>query len=84
MRQVIDKRKQFSRAQESVRKDVERAFVILKGRWGIVRLPAGAWVKNIRKVMYTCIILHNMIFKDEGLAFSPECVPDPPTIVQDP
>ncbi|KAK1425193.1 hypothetical protein QVD17_20539 [Tagetes erecta] len=79
-----DKRKRFSGAQEAARKDVERAFGILKSRWGIVRLPARAWEENkIRKVMYACIILHNMILKDDGLALCPDYVPDPPAVVQD-
>ena len=78
------KRIRFTKAQESARKDVERAFGILKARWGIFRLPARAWEENkIRKVMYACIILHNMILKDDGLALCPDYIPDPPVEVQD-
>ena len=30
----------FATAQESVKKDVERAFGVLQSRWGIIRKPA--------------------------------------------
>ncbi|GJS30427.1 RNA-directed DNA polymerase, eukaryota [Tanacetum coccineum] len=52
--------------EESVRKDVERAFGVLQGRWRIIAQPARAWTVNkLRRIMYTCIILHNMILKNQ-------------------
>ena len=58
----------FKRRQEGARKDVERAFGVLQGRWGILRQPARAYeINNIRRIMYTCIILHNMILKDQKM-----------------
>ncbi|XP_068340292.1 uncharacterized protein [Pyrus communis] len=52
--------------QESYRKDVERAFGILQAQWAIVRGAAHLWnVKDLHSIMMTCIILHNMIVKDE-------------------
>ncbi|GJR73709.1 ALP1-like protein [Tanacetum coccineum] len=61
----------FKRKQESARKDVERAFGVLQGRWHIICQPARAWTVNkLRRVMYTCIILHNMILKDQKFALS--------------
>ena len=62
----------FKAAQESARKDIERAFGVLKAHWAIVNNPARAWrpQKN-RMVMYACVILHNMILKDEGHATCP-------------
>ena len=57
----------FAQRQESARKDVERAFGVLQGRFNIVKSPSRLWyVKNIADIMYTCIILHNMIIADEG------------------
>ncbi|GJR31087.1 ALP1-like protein isoform X1 [Tanacetum coccineum] len=57
--------------QESARKDVERAFGVLQGRWHIICQPARAWTVNkLRRIMYTCIILHNMILKDQKFALS--------------
>ncbi|GKD62160.1 ALP1-like protein [Tanacetum coccineum] len=55
----------FKRRQESARKDVERAFGVFQGRWHIISQPAYAWTVNkLRRTMYTCIILHNMILKN--------------------
>ncbi|KAD5803084.1 hypothetical protein E3N88_14444 [Mikania micrantha] len=34
------KRRRFKRAQEAARKDVERAFGVLKGKWNILHRPA--------------------------------------------
>ncbi|GKA28210.1 putative nuclease HARBI1 isoform X2 [Tanacetum coccineum] len=56
---------------ESARKDVERAFGVLQGRWRIIAQPARAWTVNkLRRIMYTCIILHNMILKNQRYAIS--------------
>ncbi|CAL5413495.1 unnamed protein product [Camellia sinensis] len=56
----------FAKAQESVRKDVERAFGVLQARFAIVRGPARFWkVETLKVIMKACIILHNMIVEDE-------------------
>ncbi|KAM3292677.1 hypothetical protein ACQJBY_036405 [Aegilops geniculata] len=61
-----EKRKRFAQMQESVRKDVERAFGVLQSRWGIVRNPALSWdERKLWEVMTTCVIMHNMIVEDE-------------------
>ncbi|XP_017233595.1 uncharacterized protein LOC108207672 [Daucus carota subsp. sativus] len=61
-----EKRKLFSKYQESQRKDVERAFGVLQSRFAIVRGPARFWDKeDLRRIMRACIILHNMIVEDE-------------------
>ncbi|XP_042436865.1 uncharacterized protein LOC122022815 [Zingiber officinale] len=61
------KRKLFKERQESVRKDVKRAFGVLQSRWAIVRGPARYWYrKKLKQIMLACIILHNMIVEDEG------------------
>ncbi|GKC57869.1 ALP1-like protein isoform X1 [Tanacetum coccineum] len=61
----------FKRRQESARKDVERAFGVLQGRWRIIAQPAPAWTVNkLQRIMYTCIILHNMILKNQRYAIS--------------
>ncbi|GJT65496.1 ALP1-like protein isoform X1 [Tanacetum coccineum] len=62
-----EKTLKFKRVQESSRKDIERAFGVLQGRWGIIRQPARACQINmLKKIMYCYIILHNMILDDEG------------------
>ncbi|XP_073358349.1 uncharacterized protein [Aegilops tauschii subsp. strangulata] len=61
-----EKRKRFSQMQEIARKDVERAFGVLQSRWGIVRNPALTWDEGkLWEVMTACVIVHNMIVKDE-------------------
>ena len=64
-----DKRKWFKKRQESARKDIERAFGVIKKRWKVIRNPSRFDSKEkMGDVMYTCIILHNMIIEDKGLA----------------
>ncbi|GJW20542.1 ALP1-like protein isoform X1 [Tanacetum coccineum] len=61
----------FKCRQESARKEVERAFGVLQGRWHIIVQPARSWTVNkLRRIMYTCIILHNMILKNQKFALS--------------
>ncbi|XP_035547298.1 uncharacterized protein LOC108998374 [Juglans regia] len=60
------KKKHFAACQESARKDVERAFGVLQARFAIVRGPARYFQPRVLKdIIYTCIILHNMIVEDE-------------------
>lgn len=57
----------FKKMQEAARKDVERAFGVLQARWAMIRGPGRFWYQsNLKDIMYTCIILHNMIIEDEG------------------
>ncbi|GJZ06155.1 ALP1-like protein isoform X1 [Tanacetum coccineum] len=58
----------FKKRQEGARKDVERAFGVLQGRWGIIQPARSYHVNTLRRVMYSCIILHNMILKDQKMA----------------
>lgn len=61
----------FSRKQEAVRKDVERAFGVLQARFAVVKNPSPLWDKyKIANVMRACIILHNMIVEDERGTYS--------------
>ncbi|XP_076917826.1 uncharacterized protein LOC143578030 [Bidens hawaiensis] len=62
-----DKRKYYKKKHEWARKDIERAFGVLKKRWSIVRHPARILhMDKLRNIMYTCIILHDMILEDSG------------------
>ncbi|XP_052622373.1 uncharacterized protein LOC128127733 [Lactuca sativa] len=59
--------KKFKEVQESARKDVEQTFGVLNRRWQVLAIRARSYeVKMLQHVMYECIILHNMIFEDEG------------------
>jgi hypothetical protein len=83
---VDPKEKIFKRVQEAARKDVERAFGVLKGKWKILDRPLRFFDKEkIGKVVETCTILHNMIIKDDGRAISPVHIMDQPVpVVFDP
>ncbi|XP_059664219.1 uncharacterized protein LOC132309994 [Cornus florida] len=60
------KEKLFAQRQEVCRKNVEQAFEVLQIKWAITQRPMRYWEKNdLRLIMKTCIILHNMIIEDE-------------------
>ncbi|CAH1434054.1 unnamed protein product [Lactuca virosa] len=60
-------RSRFKRIQEKARKYIERAFGALKKRWQIIaKASMFRDISTMTVVMYTCIILHNMILKHEG------------------
>lgn len=47
---------------ESIRKDIECAFGILKGRWRVLKLPMRLHTKEqIDNIVKTCVGLHNML-----------------------
>ncbi|GKD06571.1 ALP1-like protein [Tanacetum coccineum] len=71
------KRIKYKQAHEAARKDVERAFGVLKKKWAIVRTPARSRsLKRITHLMYTCIILYNMIHKEKGKTISLDFYPE--------
>nr|GEU44703.1 protein ALP1-like [Tanacetum cinerariifolium] len=71
------KRIRHMQIQELARKDVERAFGVLKKKWAILANPARPLEKErIMNMMYTCIILHNMIRIDRGKVISPNWYPE--------
>ena len=52
----------------SVRKDVECFFGILKQRFRYLKNPIGLHKKeDVDNVVKTCVLLHNMILKFDGL-----------------
>lgn len=59
--------KLFTKRQEGARKDVERAFGVLKAKWHIVKNAARPYeLENLRSIMYACIIMHNMVVEEKG------------------
>ena len=63
---VRAKDQQFSKRQEDVRKDVERAFGVLQARFRILDTPCKLWnSEDMRCVIIACIILHNMVVENE-------------------
>ncbi|GJV51397.1 ALP1-like protein [Tanacetum coccineum] len=58
------KRILYKTKHEAARKDVERAFGVLKKKWKLIKYPArGMSRRRLSDVMYTCIILHNIRLK---------------------
>jgi len=55
----------FAEHQESIRKDVERAFGVLQARFAIIREPARLGQGWIGLIMKAYVILYNMIVEDE-------------------
>ncbi|XP_071728481.1 uncharacterized protein [Rutidosis leptorrhynchoides] len=64
-------RAKFKRFQESARKDVERTFGILQGRFHILQMAGRPHTVNkLRRILYCCVLLHNMIVEDNGFNIS--------------
>lgn len=60
------KNKMGAHFAKATRKDIERAFGVLQARFAIVRGPAHFLdKKSLHNIMTMCVILHNMIIKDE-------------------
>ena len=73
-----EKRKLFSKYQESQRKDVEWAFGVLQSRFAIVHGLARFWDKaDLGRIMRACIMLHNMIVEDERDTYATQFGPLP-------
>jgi hypothetical protein len=61
-----NKKVHFTKAQEAVRKDVERAFGVLQARFSMVKGPARIWDKDtLWYTMTSAVIIHNMIIENE-------------------
>lgn len=57
----------WSAQVESVRKDVERAFGIIKGRFRCLKVGLlFHFQEDIDNLFFTCILLHNMILSYDG------------------
>jgi len=69
IKKTLDRREiRWSQWLESIRKDVECTFGILKGRWRI--LKAGVRVHGVQKadqIWFTCCALHNWLLDVDGL-----------------
>ena len=61
----------FAKRQEAVRKDTERCFGVLSGKYKILEKPMQGWfLDDIKNVVLTCIILHNMTVKNQCTNYS--------------
>ena len=59
--------KNYAKAQEAEREDIERCFGVLQQRFRILALPCKLWSKTaIHDVMTACLILHNIMIEGKG------------------
>ena len=57
----------WSKWLESMRKDVEYTFGILKGRWRILKCGVRTYgVDSVDQVWFTCCVLHNWLLEVDG------------------
>jgi hypothetical protein len=67
------KQKIYAQRQEACKKDVDRAFGVLRAKWKILHAPARPWKpKDLNSIIRACIILHNMVIEDEKGAYVSE------------
>jgi hypothetical protein len=63
---ISEKDKLYAEKQEGARKDIERAFGVLRHRFSILKRPARLYDRDqLRDIVLACVILHNMIVEDE-------------------
>jgi hypothetical protein len=68
------KERVYAKAQESVRKDIESTFGILRARFWIAMNPGRLWsMTDINDIVTTCVILHNMVVEDERHLHAAAC-----------
>ena len=60
----------YKERHEHVRKDIERAFGIIVKQFGILDRPLRNWyIDDIKDILGTCIILHNMIVEKRKASY---------------
>lgn len=57
--------KYFAAVHEERRKDIEKAFEALQEKLNTIAVPSRLWAKaDMTKIMYCCIIPHNVVVVD--------------------
>jgi hypothetical protein len=66
---ISAKEKKYTAWQEACRKDIERAFGVLKGTWQCLGRPIYLQgLQDISEMVATCLLLHNMLVTDRVMA----------------
>jgi hypothetical protein len=74
---ITQRDKRYTKWQEATRKDIERAFVVLKGTWQFLDRPILLMdLEQISLRVTTCTILHNILVSDRmmgqcGVVYNP-------------
>ena len=59
---ATDAEKKYTKLQEALRKDVERAYGVLKIRFQCLENPSKLWsIARVKNMVLTCIVIHNLI-----------------------
>ena len=75
---IGDEEKALTSWQESARKDIERAFSVLQGKFQVLARPVVIRdLKLIEEVVTCCLILHNMCVADRIVDQDPRAKYDP-------
>ena len=68
-RLILDYEKQYCQWQEAVRKDIERAFEVLQGKFQYMARPLMELnLETISNRVNTCLLLHNMCVADRVMS----------------
>ena len=69
---VTEEEKKYTGWQEAARKDIERAFGVLKGKWQCLARPMTQInLQQIGKRVGACLVLHNMCVSDRVMDDNP-------------
>jgi Plant transposon protein len=75
---VTHKQRVFASWQESARKDIERAFGVLQGKWQAMARPILLMdLETVGKLANCCLCLHNMCVSDRVMDGDPRALYDP-------
>jgi Plant transposon protein len=75
---ILPEQKKFKEWQSAARKDIERAFGMLQGRFQAVVRPIQLWdIKEVFRMIKCCLCLHNMCVADRVMNGDLEADYDP-------
>jgi hypothetical protein len=87
---ILPEEKKYTQWQEAVRKDIERAFGVLKGTWQFMERPIHLMnLDDIQAKVVCCVILHNILVSDRVMGdcrtrYKPDQVLEEEVVVQQP
>lgn len=72
----------YTKVQEALRKDIERAFGVLQARFNVLRKESYLWrKKEVLAVSRTCVILHNMLVRmNQEVCFEDDFIEEGQTV----
>lgn len=81
---ITEAEKFYKQRHEHVRKDIERCFGVLVKQFNILDRPLRSWyIEDIRMILKTCVILHNMTVEHRRNNFTLNDLRSVPDTLQD-